>query len=1280
MRSAGVLMHITSIPSKYGIGTIGKEAYRFADFLCQAGQSYWQILPIGPTSYGDSPYQSFSTFAGNHYLIDLDMLCKEGLLKREEVESIDWYDSEDSVSYEKVFNGKTLILKKAFDRFKKSYQTDFEIFCKQNSDWLEDYALFMALKVNFNMLEWTKWPDENIRLRRKESVEAYKEILSEEIHFWKFVQFKFFEQWKKFKDYTNSRNISIIGDIPIYVAMDSADTWAHSEVFWIDENKRPVCVAGCPPDYFSETGQLWGNPLYNWSYLEKTGYKWWMDRIKFISKLFNVTRIDHFRAFDSYYAIPYPADNALDGKWLKGPGIEFFKKLKTVIGDVPIIAEDLGFLTNSVEKLLSDTGYPGLKILQFAFDSKKENQYLPHRYNQNCVVYTGTHDNETLQSFLENVNKDDLDFAIEYGKLTAEEGYDWGIIRLAYSSVSNMAIVQMQDLLGLSSECRMNTPSTMGINWKWRMKRGANTPELALKLRNLSKLYGRLENDLDMSDKIMENMSLEANNTYCKKLEDLSTSQIHNVLGKVIMGKISDNWKKSKSMQLSSRRAYYFSAEFLMGRMVYNNLYAMGILDRTKKLFSEKGLDINIFEDIDDTALGNGGLGRLAACFLDSAVTHNIPLIGYGIRYKYGIFKQEIEDGMQVEYADNWQKFGDPWSIRHDEDIVKVVFSDQVVHAVPYDMAILGPNTKTINTLRLWQSEPVNEFDFEKFNEQEYIESVSERDNAENISRVLYPNDRTKSGKILRLKQQYFFTSASIQDIIKHYKIENGKDLSSLPDMVIMQLNDTHPVIAIPEMIRVLMIEGFDFESAFKMTRKMFAYTNHTVMAEALESWDTELIEELIPDVYEIIKKIESRLESEFSKFPDSKLSTMKIINNKKVYMTNLAVYASSYTNGVAKIHTEILKKELLKDWYSVYPDRFQNKTNGITQRRWLALCNPELSSLITESIGDGWICNLEELADFKRFIDDDRIIERFGKIKYEKKCQLADYIFKFDNVKINPSFMFDVHVKRMHEYKRQLLNAFSIMAIYFRLKSGELKDFNPTVFIFGAKAAPGYRRAKAIIKYINEIATKVNNDSDVNNKIKVVFVSNYNCSYAEKIMPAADVSEQISTAGTEASGTGNMKLMLNGTVTLGTFDGANVEIVEMAGKENNYIFGATVEEINSIKDSYDPRKLYEENEEIRKVVDTLIDGTFSDGGLTGVGSFKELYDSLLIGAEWHEPDNYFLLYDFIPYLEKKLEVNRDYSNKKEFNKKCLINTASAGMFSSDRTVKEYAKQIWNLK
>ena len=617
-------------------------------------------------------------------------------------------------------------------------------------------------------------------------------------------------------------------------------------------------------------------------------------------------------------------------------------------------------------------------------------------------------------------------------------------------------------------------------------------------------------------------------------------------------------------------------------------------------------------------------------------------------------------------------------------------------------MAVIGYGTDNINTLRLWEAEALNDFDFLQFNDSHYDAAVQDKNDAENITKVLYPNDNQYEGKVLRLKQQYFFCSASLQDIIKRYKAKYGNDYSNFANHCAIQLNDTHPVISIPELIRLLELDGLSFDAAFDIAQKTFAYTNHTVMSEALEKWDINLLTDVIPDVVEIIKNIDARLVTDLTakglnvpvececacakadakkeKEPvKTKLDGMRIIDGNLVHMARLAVYASSYTNGVAWIHTEILKDDVLKDWYAIYPERFQNKTNGVTQRRWLGLCNPQLSALISDKIGTKWVRNLDELSKLNDKIDED-LVKQFNAIKLEKKQELADYIAKHDGVQLDPNFIFDIQVKRLHEYKRQLLNAFSIMAIYFRLKEGKLPNFTPTAFIFGAKAAPGYARAKAIIKYINEIAKLVNNDPDVNDKLRVVFVANYNVSYAEKIMPAADISEQISTAGTEASGTGNMKFMINGAVTLGTFDGANVEIVQQAGEENNYIFGARVEEINELKNNYDPKAIYEANPEIKKVIDTLIDGRFTDGGnKTGEGSFAELRQSILEGASWHQPDHYFILRDLPDYIDAKLKANADYKDRIAFGTKCLKNTANSGTFSSDRTILQYAKELWKL-
>lgn len=765
-----------------------------------------------------------------------------------------------------------------------------------------------------------------------------------------------------------------------------------------------------------------------------------------------------------------------------------------------------------------------------------------------------------------------------------------------------------------------------------------------------------------------------------RDIKSASPQQIHNALGDTIMEMYSLQWEKSRQEHLSKRRAAYLSMEFLVGRMVYNNLLVLGIYDEVNSVFSELGLDLSSLEEIEDAALGNGGLGRLAACFLDSAATLGLPLDGYGIRYKYGLFRQSIVDGFQKEDIDDWTRYGDPWSERCEEDTVLIEYNGQTVKAVPYDMPVFGCKTENVGTLRLWQAEPVKEFDFDIFNQQDYLEASKEKIFAEDISRVLYPNDDTNEGKKLRLKQQYFFSCASLTDIIRKHKARYGT-VDNLADYISIQLNDTHPVISIPELIRQLVDnEGYTFDKALEMAKKIFNYTNHTVMQEALEKWWIGLVEEVLPRIYEIIIQINEALIAElYAKGVEKKtIADMKIIKGELIHMADMACYASSHINGVAEIHTQILKETVLADWYKLCPDKFRNETNGITQRRWLALCNRELSGLITELLGDdGWITDLDRLKELEKYADDSAVIDRFISIKQAKKQQLADFIKEREGTDIAADSVYDIQIKRLHEYKRQLLNAFAILWIYYGIKDGSIKGLTPTTFIFGAKSAPGYRRAKAIIKYINEVGRIVSSDPDTKDIMKVVFVQNYNVSYAEKLVAAADVSEQISTAGTEASGTGNMKLMLNGAVTLGTYDGANIEIVQEAGEDNNYIFGARVEDLEEMLPGYDSRKVFAEDDMIRKVVSSLIDGSVSDGGS---GDFRELYMSLLDGASWHEPDNYYLLGDIRSYVEAKLRCINDYSSdRKAFARKQWLNMCNAGKFSSDRTIADYAENIWGI-
>ena len=754
---------------------------------------------------------------------------------------------------------------------------------------------------------------------------------------------------------------------------------------------------------------------------------------------------------------------------------------------------------------------------------------------------------------------------------------------------------------------------------------------------------------------------------YDVPLQEATPQELHEALGQAVMMSIADNWSNSKRTRMHQRKAYYFSAEYLIGRLVYSNLYNLGILDEMKQLFAARGVDLAVLEDIEDAALGNGGLGRLAACFLDSAATTDIPLSGYGLRYKYGLFKQSFDaDGSQKEAADDWSKYGDPWSYRRYNHTVKVSFPDHTVLAVPYDVPIIGYETNNINTLRLWQCEPETPLDFNAFNNQDYLRALDEKNKAEDITRVLYPNDSTWEGKRLRIKQQYVLSSASLQDMLRTYKVAHGNDLSHFADFYAVQLNDTHPAMSIPELIRLLMLEGMDFEQSFNIAQHTFSYTNHTVMAEALEKWDLNLMRSVVPDIVDIILRIDERLKRENP--------GLFIVKDNTAHMANLSIYVGSYVNGVAAIHTEILKNDCFKDWYHMYPQRFQNKTNGVTPRRWMGLCNPELTQLIRYRVGGDFLKDMDKLAKLKPMIDDD-MVRQFNAVKRTKKEQLCKVVAEKEGVQLNPDFIFDVQVKRLHEYKRQLMNALSIVDIYFRLKNGELPDFHPTVYIFGAKSAPGYARAKAIIRYINRIARMINNDPAVADRLKVVFVQNYNCSYAEHIIPAADISEQISPAGTEASGTGNMKLMLNGAVTLGTLDGANVEIAQEAGMENEYIFGHTVEQINAVRDSYHARGIYDTNPYLHRALDTMVDGTVPTDDAQ-----RELYHSLLDGASWHKPDNYFVLLDYASYLDAKLKANADYADRLNFGRKCLMNIASGAKFSSDRTIAQYASEIWHVQ
>ncbi len=772
-----------------------------------------------------------------------------------------------------------------------------------------------------------------------------------------------------------------------------------------------------------------------------------------------------------------------------------------------------------------------------------------------------------------------------------------------------------------------------------------------------------------------------ARSEYGKPLSELTAEELYPVVGKAVMEQTADAWSASRKAQENSKQAYYLSAEFLMGRALGNNLLNLGLTESVGAVLSDMGLSLSAIEAAEeDAGLGNGGLGRLAACFLDSAATHDLPLHGYGIRYEYGIFKQAFVNGSQVETADNWLKLGDPWSVRRYAEAIPVRFADATVLAVPYDTPVIGYDTTTVNTLRLWRAEPLESFDFSRFNSQDYDQAVWEKNRAEDISRVLYPNDSRTEGKILRLKQQYFFVSASLQDLVRKYKVRENPDWHQFANAHAIQLNDTHPAVAVAELMRLLTTEaGLEWEEAWPISVETLAYTNHTIMAEALEQWDLELYRSVLPEIVGIIERIDSQLREELADkgIPEEQQPIYHILESGRIHMANLAIYGTHATNGVAALHTELLKNRELHHWHGFYPNRFQNKTNGITQRRWLALSNPELSALITELLGsNSWIKELDGLKSLEKFADDKQVLDRFIAIKKLKKQQLAEFIYQKEGIRIDPESLFDIQIKRLHEYKRQLLNALHIVDLYYRIKENPEAQITPRTFIFGAKAAPGYERAKAIIRYINQIAVLIAQDPEMTGKLQVLFVENYNVSYGEKLFPAADISEQISAAGTEASGTGNMKFMLNGTPTLGTYDGANVEIVEHGGFENNFIFGARVEDLAALKDSYDPKVLYRSVPGLKRAMDTLIDITFDDGG---TGEFRELYTAILKGASWHKPDHYFLMQDFEAYRNAHEEAAQQWRDPYGWARKCWINLANAGTFSSDRTIRQYADEIWGL-
>ena len=803
----------------------------------------------------------------------------------------------------------------------------------------------------------------------------------------------------------------------------------------------------------------------------------------------------------------------------------------------------------------------------------------------------------------------------------------------------------------------------------------------------------------DTFDKEKFKKELESNvrMLFRRKLEEATPQQIYQAVAYSVKDDIIDNWIEThKAYEKQDKKmVYYMSMEFLMGRALGNNMINLLCYDDVRETLEELGLDLNLIEDQEpDAALGNGGLGRLAACFLDSLATLGYPAYGCGIRYRYGMFKQKIENGYQVEVPDNWLKYGNPFEIKRDEYAVEVKFGGYVdvemhngrqkfvqkgyqsVRAVPYDMPIVGYGNHIVNTLRIWDAEAINNFNLDSFDKGEYQKAVEQENLARTICEVLYPNDNHMAGKELRLKQQYFFISASVQRAIAKYK-ETHDDIRKFHEKVTFQLNDTHPTVAVAELMRILVDEeGLEWDEAWEITRKTCAYTNHTIMAEALEKWPIELFSRLLPRVYQIVEEINRRFVIEIqNKYPgdQEKIRKMAILYDGQVRMAHLAIAGSYSVNGVARLHTDILKKRELKDFYEMMPEKFNNKTNGITQRRFLLHGNPLLASWVTDKIGDDWITNLDHLKHLKVYVDDEKCQQEFMNIKYQNKVRLAKYIKEHNGIDVDPRSIFDCQVKRLHEYKRQLMNILHVMYLYNEIKAHPDMDIVPRTFIFGAKAAAGYYTAKLTIKLINAVADKINNDPSINGKIKVVFIEDYRVSNAELIFAAADVSEQISTASKEASGTGNMKFMLNGALTLGTMDGANVEIVEEVGKDNAFIFGLSAEQVMEYEKNgnYNPRDVYNNNQDVRQVLTQLVNGFYSP---ENPELFRALYDALL------EKDTYFTLLDFDSYKEAHDRIDAAYRDEQHWARTAMLQTASAGKFSSDRTIEEYAKEMWHLE
>lgn len=1253
-RSSGVLMHITSLPNAFGIGSFGQSAYDFVDFLVETKQTYWQILPLTTTSYGDSPYQSFSAIAGNTHLIDFDLLTQMGLLKESDYASVNFGDDPTSVDYERIFYARRPILETAVKNFlaNQSLQADFNHFEKNNRLWLDDFTEFMAIKEHFGNQALQKWDDKKAVVRDPKTLEKYRTMLADQIQYFKVTQYFFFKQWSELKHYANQKGIKIIGDMPIYVAADSVEVWTKPELFQLDKERNPLFVAGVPADQFSATGQLWGNPLYDWEEHKKQGYAWWIHRIEESFKIYDVLRIDHFKGFSDYWQVDGKADIAKYGSWQPGPGYDLFKAVKEQLGDLPIIAEDLGNIDDKARKLLADCNYPGMKILQFGFeDVSGKSLDSPHYCIPHSIVYTGTHDNDVTNGWYNGLTEQQQQYINDYTHRSEDESICQAMIRQLFATVSNTAIATMQDVLDLPASSRMNVPSTIGGNWQWRMQQSELTQDKKDFLAKMTTLYQRANQENSMIK-----FSTFVKNKTNKSLDQLSDKETYIQLLNYVKALSADKPKNT-----GKRKVYYISAEFLIGKLLSNNLINLGVYQDIKAELESAGKSLSHIEDIEpEPSLGNGGLGRLASCFIDSMSTLGLNAEGVGLNYHYGLFKQVFKKNEQHAEPNDWIE-DNSWLIPTDISY-EVPFKKFTLTSKLDRIDILGYKKDTKNYLNLFDIKSVNPKLIKKGIE--FDKTAIE----ENLTLFLYPDDSDKNGELLRIYQQYFMVSNAAQLLIDE-AIARGSNLHDLADYAYVQINDTHPSMVIPELIRLLTEKHkIKFAEAIEIVRNMVGYTNHTILAEALEKWPLAYLDEVVPHLVVIIKKLDKLVRAEY------KDPAVQIIDKqKRVHMAHMDIHFSNSVNGVAALHTEILKNSELKAFYALYPEKFNNKTNGITFRRWLEFSNQPLAAYIKELIGDEYLHDATKLEKLLAFKDDKKVHQQLAKIKFENKLALKAYLKENKGIDLDENSIIDTQIKRFHEYKRQQMNALYVIHKYLEIKAGKLPKRKITV-IFGGKAAPAYIIAQDIIHLILCLSELINNDPEVNKYLNVHLVENYNVSVAEKLIPATDISEQISLASKEASGTGNMKFMLNGALTLGTMDGANVEIAELAGAENIYTFGKDSESIIKLYETagYVSKEYYENDKDIKRAVDFILNPAVVKLG--NKTRLERLYNELL-NKDW-----FMTLIDFNAYVDAKEQILADYEDQDSWNEKVVHNIAKAGFFSSDRTIAQYNADIWHCE